>query len=169
MKHWYIVKSKPGRELQAETLLTQGDFEVFFPRAREIVYRAGGSAFALKPLFSSYLFVRADFTKSRDFHLIKYTRGVSHVLCAGSVPLAVPSAVISAIRARTDATGAVEIGSHFKMGQVVRVKKGMLKDLIGVLEKPCPDEERVRVLLKLVNYQMSATFHVSELEVVKST
>lgn len=167
MKNWYIVKSKPGRESQAATLLTQGDFEVFYPRARERVYRSGGSSLALKSLFPTYLFVRADLAASREFHMIKYTRGVSHVLCAGNLPLPVPASVIAAIRARSDASGVVEIGSHFKAGQIVRVKKGMLKDLIGILERSYPDEERVRVLLNLVNYRMSATFHVSELESVK--
>lgn len=168
MKHWYIVKTKPGREAQAAALLTQGEFEIFYPRMRELVYRSGGKSFTLKSLFPSYLFVRADFGESRDFHMVKYTRGVSHVLCAGSLPLPVQPSVIAAIRSRADATGVVEVSSRFKEGQIVRVKKGMLKDLIGILEEPCSDEERVRVLLQLVNYRMRANLHVSELEAVRT-
>lgn len=40
----------------------------------------------------------------------------------------------------------------------------MLKELVGILEKPVSPEGRVHVLLKLINYDMKAQLHWTEVE-----
>ena len=49
------------------------------------------------------------------------------------------------------------------MGQVVRIRRGPLKDLIGILEKPVSDEGRVQVLFKLLKYPIRAVVHYEDL------
>lgn len=167
MTHWHAVKTKPHKEEQVFNLLSQGGFPCFYPRLRELSWRNGERSFLVKPLFPTYLFLRTDFSVGRNLHLVKYTRGVAHVLHSGGMPMTIPDAAIEMIRSRANADGVVAIGVSLKDGQKVRVKRGVLKDLEGILQAPSPEEARVRVLLNLANYTMSATLHVSEIESLK--
>jgi transcription antitermination factor NusG len=54
----------------------------------------------------------------------------------------------------------------FEPNQVVRIKTGPMKDLLGVFERWLPDHERVRILLRLIGYQPIVEIHCSMIEKV---
>lgn len=168
MKQWYIIKTKPHRDNSVTTLLTNGGFETFNPKIREISYRGQVRYFNTKQLFPCYLFLNIDFDNPQKIHLVKYTRGVSKILCTDNKPLPVEPLIVQTIQERCNSQGVVDRSIALKQGDLVRVKKGMLKDLIGILEKPIPAEQRIIVLLNLANYKMQATLHWSEVERIKA-
>jgi transcription antitermination factor NusG len=110
------------------------------------------------------LFLNINFQNAANIHMVKYTRGVSKILCAENRPLPVRAEVIQTIQSRANSDGIVEKQARFMAGDPVRVRRGLLKDLEGILERSVSDEERVIVLLKLVNYNMRATLHWTEVE-----
>ena len=170
MNRWYIIKTKPQKEENVIRLIQRATFDVFCPKIRETSYAKNTknakkiALFRTRPLFPSYLFLNIDFDRGENIHLIKYTRGVSRILCAEGKPLPLDPQIIHAIKERADHQGIITHHSTLNPGDPIRVKKGILKDLIGVLEKPATSEERVIVLLKLVNYEMKANLHWTEIE-----
>lgn len=168
MNQWYIIKTKPHRDESVGTLLTNGGFEIFNPKIREISYRSRIRYFITKQLFPCYLFLNAEFDNPQNIHLVKYTRGVSKILCTENKPLPVEPLIIQTIQEQCNNQGIVDRSIPLKKGDLIRVKKGMLKDLIGILEKPLPAEQRIIVLLNLANYKMQATLHWSEVERIKA-
>lgn len=165
MNQWFVIKTKPHRELDVHTLLSRAHFLSFLPRFRQVSHKLRASHLSIKPLFPGYLFINVDFTKPENIHLIRYTRGVSHILCRNNKPVPVANEIIKAIQSKMNAHGYVEKPVVLKKGDRIRVKSsGILKGLEGIFEKQTSDEERIVVLLSLINHKMKATLHWSEVE-----
>lgn len=164
MNQWHIIKTKPLKENDVCNLLTKAHFEVFSPKIKEVFYRQRQENFKIKSLFPSYLFLNIDFDKAENIHLIKYTRGVSKILCAEKKPLPLPDQIIKTLKGRTNEDGVIEHHTALKAGDYIRVKKGLLRDLEGILVRPASEEERLIVLLKHVSFKMSAKLHWTEIE-----
>jgi len=168
MKHWYVIQTKPARENDVLQLFAQGGFEGYCPKIQEKCYRGQTPYFRTASLFPSYLFLHIDFDEKNHFHLIKYTRGVNKIVSAGGIPLSISDQIVETIRNRANSDGVIEQRPvNLKTGDKVRVRKGMLKDLEGILEKPTSPDGRVKVLLQLMNYPMKATLHWTEVEKLK--
>lgn len=164
---WYVLQTKPSREKDVSLLLSQGGFEVFLPKIRETFYRSTTSYLKPVPLFPNYLFIHTSFDEAKNFHLVKYTRGVNKIVCADGLPIPLAEEMIAVMKERTAESGFIERPVSLKAGDSIRVKKGMLKDLIGILERPASAEGRIHVLLNLLNYSMKATLHWTEVEKLK--
>ena len=95
--------------------------------------------------------------------LVRYTRGVSYVLGSDHKPVSISGEVIDIIKSRLNQDGHVEVRTLFKPGDKVRLKRGVFKDLIGILEKPVSAAGRVQVLLNMWNREVRAMFHCSVL------
>ncbi len=167
MLQWYVIQTKPQREANVCSLLRQGNFETFSPKIQDYSYRGGNALGRLTPLFPSYIFIHTNFLEECNHHLVKYTRGVSRILSAAGHPIPLSDEFIDILKERMGPDNIVRRYHTYKTGDLVRVKKGMLKDLIGIIEKPVSREDRVLVLLKLVNYDMKAKLHCSEIERVE--
>jgi len=73
---------------------------------------------------------------------------------------------VEIIKERTDTRGVVRVKGDYKPNDVVRVRTGPLKDLLGIFERWVSDSERVRILLNLIGYQPSIELHYSMIEKV---
>jgi transcription antitermination factor NusG len=60
----------------------------------------------------------------------------------------------------------VRLKHHFQVNDVVRIKAGPLKDLLGIFDRWISDSERVRILLNLMGYQPVIEIHCSMIEKV---
>jgi len=78
--------------------------------------------------------------------------------------LPIDSGVVSLLQQQGNDQGVIEKPINLKSGDRIRVKKGILKDLLGIIEKPTSDDERVMVLLNLIHYNMKASIHWTEVE-----
>jgi transcription antitermination factor NusG len=60
----------------------------------------------------------------------------------------------------------VRVKQSFEPNDVVRIKAGPLKDLLGIFERWVSESERVRILLNLIGYQPAVEMHYSMIEKV---
>ena len=58
--HWYLVRTKPGKERWVRDQLSVALPEVFLPFLRARMPRWGKFGWSVVPLFPSYLFARCD-------------------------------------------------------------------------------------------------------------
>lgn len=159
-KLWYVVQSKPLKEavVCAQLNRLSTDVQYLFPRIR--------SHLGIRPLFPSYLFVSMTMT-NENYRLIKYTRGVLRLVgTREDGPLSVNEKVIETIQSRMEPGGLIDQRAIWSGGQSVRVRRGPLKDLIGILEKPASDAGRVQVLFRLLKYPLRAILRFEELEII---
>jgi len=164
MKNWYVIQTKPKKEEEAESYLSTKGMEIFSPLIETFILRNGRTNKALKPLFPGYIFGKFDL--DQNYPLVRWAKGVKKVLGFGGYPTPISEEVVEIIRERTDTHGIVRLKYHFQANDVIRIKTGPLKDLLGIFERWISDRERVRVLLNLMGYQPVVEIHYSMIEKV---
>ncbi|CAG1066046.1 Transcription antitermination protein RfaH [uncultured bacterium] len=151
MENWYLIYTKPKCEDMVEGKLIGAGFTVLNAKVRERKFLRGKVMDAVSPLFPSYVF--AKFEKFRDYHLIRYTRGVKWVLSSEEGPSEIPDRVVDSIVERIE-DGFVKIRSSFTQGQNVIIKGGPFEGFTAVFEKEMSGMERVCLLLKAINVRL---------------
>ncbi len=161
---WYVIQTKPKKEVEATSYLTTKGVDIFGPKIEAFSLRMGKMVKELKPLFPGYIFGKFDL--EQDYSLVRWGRGVNKILGFGGYPTPVSEEVIEIIRNRVDRSGVVRKTVHFKPNDWVRIKTGPLKDLVGIFDRWVSDSERVRILMNLIGYQPAIEIHCSMLEKV---
>ena len=156
MNSWYVLKTKPKKEDDVSVTLRKAGITVFLPKMKGLI--------AHKPLFPSYLFVRSDFNDPYHHRIVRFARGVHKILGDGEGPQPIPDLIVDTLKERTHDGALIEQELLFKEGESVIVKRGILKDLIGIIEKNISDSGRVKVLFKWMNSSMRAVFRYVDLE-----
>ncbi len=164
MENWYVIQTKPKKEEEATSYLSKKGVEIFSPLIETFASRNGRIDKELKSLFPGYIFGRFDLDQS--YPLVRWARGVKKILGYGECPASISEEVVETIKERTDAQGIVRMGHHFEPNDLIRIKTGPLKDLLGIFERWVSESERVRVLLSLIGYQPSLEIHYSMIEKV---
>lgn len=156
MKNWYVIKTKPKKEIKVVCQFKQAEFEHFYPQMRGVG--------APKALFPSYLFLKADLDQPGILRMVQFTRGVSRILGDAEGPRLVPELIVQTLQERTRDGMLIEQDLLFKEGDPVIIKRGILKDLIGIIEKNLSDQGRVKVLFKWLNSTVRAVIKYRDLE-----
>jgi transcriptional antiterminator RfaH len=164
MNLWYVIQTKPKKEQEAKSYLSTRGVEVFNPLMETFVLRNGRMSRELKSLFPGYFFGKFDL--DQNYALVRWGKGVRKVLGFGEYPTPVSEEVVGIIKEKTDAQGIVKLNHRFKANDVIRIKTGPLKDLLGIFERWISDSERVRILLNLMGYQPAIEIHCSMIEKV---
>ena len=147
---WYVVQTQVNGEAKAaQNLLRQG-YEIYLPRYLKRRRHARKVDFVAKPLFPRYMFVAIDMATQR-WRAIQSTLGVSHLVCNGEEPAAVPGGVLGALKAREDERGFVRLEAKpaFAPGDRVRVLAGAFMDNAGLFDG-MGDHDRVAILLDML-------------------
>lgn len=164
MENWYVIQTKPKKEEEATHYLSNKGVEIFSPLIEVFGYRSERVCKKLKPLFPGYIFGKFDL--EINYPLVRWAKGVKSVLGFGGYPVPLTEEAILIIKERTDERNIVKLSRDFKPNDVVRIKSGPLKDLLGIFERWVSDHERVRILLNLIGYQPEVELHYSMLEKV---
>lgn len=151
---WFVVQTKPSLETRVERHLFNQEIETFLPLYQTFQTYGTRTIQRNLPLFPNYLFVRLNL--SRHFHRVRWTRGVNKILGNGDQPLPVSNDVVDTIKKRAGEGNLVRLDDSWKEGDLVRIKSGPLKDLIGIFQKRMSDKERVRILLHLIGVDVPA-------------
>jgi transcriptional antiterminator RfaH len=143
--HWYLVRTKPGKERWVRDQLAVALPEVFLPFLRARMPRWGKYGWSVVPLFPCYLFARCDLRGS--YFNIRYSSGVSGLVSAGSEPLTVAPEIVESIRQRA-VDGVVEIHERpFAPGEHVTVTEGPFCGIQAIFERYLSGEQRIAILL----------------------
>ena len=160
---WYVVHTHANAEAKSLHHLRRQGFEAYLPRYLKRRRHARRVDWVPRPLFPRYLFVRLDADR-HPWRPIRSTVGVSHVICNGDEPAAVPDGIVEALMAREDGHGMVarDARNPFRKNDPVRVVGGPLADRVGLFDC-ASDEERVYILLDLLGRQVRVRVPVDAL------
>jgi transcriptional antiterminator RfaH len=147
---WYVVQTQVNGEAKAAENLRRQDYETYLPRYLKRRCHARKVDLVAKPLFPRYMFVAIDMATQR-WRAIQSTQGVSHLVCNGEEPAAVPGGVLGALKAREDERGFVmmEAKPAFAPGDKVRVLAGAFMNNAGLFDG-MGDHDRVAILLDML-------------------
>jgi transcription antitermination factor NusG len=162
MKCWYVLQTKPHKETIVASQLRLAGYDTFFPVLRNCL--------GTKALFPSYVFVQLNVGDPQDYRVAGFTRGVLRILgTREDGPTALPESAISFLRLRADHKGVIVQELFKKAGELVQVKTGIMKDLVGILEKPVDTLGRLHVLFKIFNRSMNAVLTVRDVAPVAAS
>ena len=164
MNLWYVIQTKPKEEEKATSYLSTEGVEMFHPLIETFASKNMRMSKELKPLFPGYIFGRFDLEK--NYPLVRWARGVKNILGFGGYPTPISEEVVRAIKERTDPQGILRVKNRFEPNDLVRIKTGPMKDLLGVFERWLPDHERVRILLRFIGYEPAVEIYCSMIEKV---
>ena len=147
---WYVVQTQPNAERKADAHLIRQGFQTYLPRYQKRRRHARKVDLVPAPLFPRYMFVSIDIATQR-WLAIRSTVGVSHVVCNGNEPAAVPAGVVERLKAGENAAGFIPLDTrpHFNPGDKIKVLDGAFADCLGLIDT-VTDRERVAILLDLL-------------------
>jgi transcriptional antiterminator NusG len=130
---WFVLWTRSHCEqLVHDQLVTKG-FQPFLPTVEIWSRRAGARRRVRVPMFSGYLFLHDVLDKYRDVEVRK-ARGLVSILGEGWDRRAVvPSRDVEAIRRVVNAKVRVRPHPYLKTGQRVRITRGPMADVEGML------------------------------------
>ena len=138
-RQWFVVRTKARKEDHAAQQLERRGVVAFLPRILEYGREQVGA------LFPGYLFVHI--TLSEQYYRVVWTPGVRSFVAFGAVPNPVPESVVYLIAANADEGGVIRPLSPFRPGDRVQIRSGPLAGLVAVIQRPCSERGRVKILL----------------------
>lgn len=126
---WALYTRHQHEKVVAQQLSTKG-FEVFLPLYESVRRWKDRSKLLSLPLFPCYVFVRGGLTRRLQ---ILTTPGVHMILYNGERVAVIPDHEIEAIQIAVNGTLHVEPHPFLKCGERVRVTRGTLEGVEGVL------------------------------------
>ena len=147
---WYVIRSKPNKEDFLARQFEARGMEVFHPRIR--VRAVNPRARRSKPYFPGYIFIRADLEQVGQ-SILRWMPGTVGLVSFDNTPASIPETLVQAIRRRVDEINASERDMHkgLSKGQTVTIHSGPFAGYEAIFDERISGEERVRVLLQLVN------------------
>lgn len=142
---WYVVHCNAHADGQVERLMQSFGLEAYSPQIPR-TRRWNGH----KPLFPGYIFVRLD-PSGPVWSRLRSMPGVRSLVGVGDVPTPVSDEIVTVIRDRT--AGLSQRVRRLQPGDAVAVVRGPLSDLEGVFCESLSGEERVVILLDVMQRQ----------------
>jgi transcription antitermination factor NusG len=127
---WCALYTRHQHEKTVADMLSAKGFEVFLPLYESMRRWKDRNKMLSLPLFPCYVFVRGGLHRRLQ---VVSTPGVHMILCNGNRVAIIPEAEIDAIRRTVEGPHRVEPHPFLKCGERVRVKRGSLEGVEGVL------------------------------------
>ena len=154
MKNYYLIQSKPRQEDIATQNLENQGYHIFHPKA--------SIKGKIVSLFPRYLFVQLD-NESQDWSPIRSTTGVLNFVRFGLEFAKVPDQIVNLIKDQQQQTTDKIIDlSKFHKNDKVEIISGPFKGQKAIFSSYNADE-RVIVLLKILNNQQKLAFDSKQL------
>lgn len=140
---WYAIYTCVHREKRVAQVLQQRGVGYFLPLYEEVHQWKTGPAQLELPLFPGYVFVHIGLGERLRVLTVP---GVVRLVGTGNSPIALPDPEIEAIRAALAASLRTTPYPYLTVGQEVRIIRGPLCGLRGILKR---QKSRTRVILSL--------------------
>lgn len=151
---WCAVRTKSNCESVVATALAHKGYEQYLPihRCRRRLH--GRVIEAELPLFRGYVFCRFDANIPAR---IVTTPGVLSIVSCGSEPAPIPESEIEAVRAILRSGQALEPWAFVQEGERIRVTRGALEGLEGILLKK---RNEWRMVISVIMLQRSISVEI---------
>jgi transcription antitermination factor NusG len=127
---WWVLYTRHQHEKAVAEMLSAKGFEVFLPLYESIRSWKDRKKLLTLPLFPCYVFVQGGLDRRLQ---VVTTPGIHTILFHGERVAIVPEAEILAIRKAVEGHFRVEPHPFLKCGERVRVKRGSLEGVEGIL------------------------------------
>lgn len=152
MLRWYVMQSKPRKEAFLSERLRIQRIDVYLPSIR--VKPVNPRARKEQPFFPGYLFVHVDLEEIpiSEFRRISGSIGL---VCYGGEPAHVGDALIREIQTQVEeiTDSADRYVDRFRSGDLVVIKDGPFATYKAMFDCRLSGQDRVRVLLELLQGQ----------------
>ena len=157
---WWAVYTRHQHEKAVADMLSAKGFEVFLP-LYESTRRWKDRRMVLSlPLFPCYLFVRGDLDRKLQ---VVTTPGIHMILCRGENVAVIPDQEIAAIQRAVDGRSRVEPHPFLKCGTRVRVIRGSLEGVEGILTRK-KNLYRLVLSVDMLAQSVSVEVHADDVE-----
>jgi transcription antitermination factor NusG len=127
---WWALYTRHRHEKAVAEMLAAKNFEVFLPLYESIRRWSDRKMLITLPLFPCYVFVRGGLHRRLD---VVTTPGVHTILFHGERVATIPDSEIQGIRKAVDGPSRIEPHPFLKCGERVRVIRGSLEGVEGIL------------------------------------
>jgi transcription antitermination factor NusG len=127
---WWVLYTRHQHEKTVAEMLSAKDFEVFLPLYESVRRWKDRKKLLTLPLFPCYVFVRGGLDRRLQ---VVTTPGIHTILFHGEKVAIVPEAEIEAIRRAVEGSFRVEPHPFLRCGERVRVTRGSLEGVEGIL------------------------------------
>ena len=163
-KKWFAIYVKSRSEKKVFKLLEDIGIESFLPLITRVKQWSDRKKKVDEPLFRSYLFVNIQLA---DYYRVLQIPGVVKFITFEKQPVPVPDNQIIAIKEYISDIDLQNINyDDFKEGELVRIKSGQMKDLIGRFVK-INGKHRIIVDIEVVGQSLPINIARSNVEAVK--
>ena len=149
MLQWYVMQTKPKKELIVYEQLCIRNIESYYPQIR--IKTSKPYLRKLKPYFPGYLFVHFDIDKFGQ-SVKQWVPGSIGLVGYGGEPAFVPNSVLQAIRRHVDDTNNIkdEAFDGLETGEIVTITTGPFAGYRAIFDSYLPGNERAHVFLQML-------------------
>ena len=159
---WFVVQTNPREENIAIQFLRQSGVNLYQPQMEKYVFHARKKRLKRYPLFPNYIFIHIP-VLDRAFHEVRWCRGVKRLLVDNYTPIPIDDGFIDRLK-NIEEEGVIRKPLTYKHGDIIRVKSGPMKDILGIFDAWDSDEGRVKILIEMVNNCAKVVLHHSLIE-----
>ena len=157
---WCAVYTRHQHEKSISEMLVAKGFEVFLPLYESTRRWKDRQKVLSLPLFPCYVFVRGAHERRLP---VLVTPGVQMIISSGERVATVPDEDIEAIRRTVDGPFSVEPHPYLRCGERVRVIRGALEGLEGILTRK---KNLYRLVISVAMLAQSVSVEIDALDVV---
>lgn len=164
---WYAVRTRSNCETKIGFSLALKGVENYLPTFREVHQWKDRKKVVELPLFPGYLFARI--VDCRDSRLsVLCSDGVVGILGTGETIEPIPEKEIEAVRLMLGSHSHCQAHPLLQEGAWVRVKRGALRNLEGLLVR-VKNQTRLVISITLLSQSVSTEIDASDVQFVRST
>jgi transcription antitermination factor NusG len=161
---WHVLWTRSNCEQAVHDQLAAHGFAPFLPTVQSWCRRGGVRRLATQPMFSGYVFLRHAIDKA-SYVQVCQARGLVRVLGDRWDRLAVvPDAEMEAIRRISVSAVPVLPHPYLREGQRVRVTRGPLADVEGIVVRSSPKKGLLVVSVDLLQRSVAVHLDCTDLE-----
>jgi transcription antitermination factor NusG len=161
---WFAVWTRARQEKVVATIFEAIGVPHFLPLKSELRQWSDRKHLITVPLFSGYIFVSLNLAKDSTLPVLK-TPGVVAFVKSQTGPLAIPDRQIEDIRTVLAAGARYSVQPHLKEGDRVRVVKGALAGIEGILIR-ANSESRLLLSIDMIRQSIAVSVSPDEAELV---
>ncbi|HHT65044.1 MAG: antiterminator LoaP [Caldicoprobacterales bacterium] len=150
---WYALFVKTGQEEVMrkflETLLPDADMRILIPKRKLQERRMGKVYEKIRTLLPGYVLIKTEMDVS-FYYQLKQMPGLLSILRDETEPMSIPEHEIAVILALTNHGDVIELSEVYKEGDKIKVSKGPMEGLEGIIESYDHRKKRLKIRLELL-------------------
>jgi transcription antitermination factor NusG len=163
--NWYAIHTRSNYEKRISSVFTEIGIENYLPSFREVHVWKDRKKVVEVPVFPGYLFLRIEDCSASRLQVAR-TEGVARILGPGEKIEAIPEEQIEGLRLLL--SGGARCMAHplLREGSRVRVKRGPLRNLEGLLAR-VKNQTRLVISISLLSQSVSTEVDARDVECIR--